>query len=78
MLHACKILYLTAVAASRITEGHDRPDLAMPGVQTQLLKQLYAVNKKIVLLVLTGGPISMTWEAANLPAIMVSHHGTQS
>lgn len=43
----------------------------MPGKQTELLKQLFAVNEKIVLLVLTGGPISMTWEAANLPAIMV-------
>lgn len=43
----------------------------MPGKQTELLKELFAVNKKVVLLVLTGGPISMTWEAANLPAIMV-------
>jgi beta-glucosidase len=50
----------------------------MPGVQTELLKQLYAANKKVVLLVLTGGPISMTWEAANLPAIMVSLHGKPS
>ena len=43
----------------------------MPGKQTELLQELFAVNKKVVLLVLTGGPISMTWEAANLPAIMV-------
>ena len=43
----------------------------MPGKQTELLKQLFAANEKIVLLVLTGGPISMTWEAGNLPAIMV-------
>ena len=53
------------------SEGHDRPDLEMPGVQTQLLKELYAANKNTVLLALTGGPISMNWEAANLPAIFV-------
>ena len=59
------------------SEGHDRPDLEMPGVQTQLLKQLHAANKKTVLLALTGGPISMNWEAENLPAIFVIWYGGQ-
>eukprot|EP01059_Diplonema_ambulator_P010942 TRINITY_DN20956_c0_g2_i1.p1 TRINITY_DN20956_c0_g2~~TRINITY_DN20956_c0_g2_i1.p1 ORF type:complete len:756 (+),score=253.23 TRINITY_DN20956_c0_g2_i1:144-2270(+) len=56
-------------------EGHDRPDLEMPGEQTNLMQQLLAVNKKTVLVVLTGGPISMNWEAENLPAIIVMWYG---
>ena len=39
-----------------------------------LLKELHAANP---LLLLTGGPISMTWEAANLPAIMTIWYGGQ-
>lgn len=33
------------------SEGHDRPDLAMPGVQTTLLKVLHAANPNIVMAV---------------------------
>lgn len=59
------------------SEGHDRPDLAMPGQQTALLKELFAVNPKIIFAVLTGGPISMNWEAEHLPAILVIWYGGQ-
>ena len=59
------------------SEGHDRPDLAMPGVQTQLLKELHAANPNVVLAVLTGGPISFGWEAETLPAIITIWYGGQ-
>jgi beta-glucosidase len=49
----------------------------MTGVHTQLIKQLHSDNKKTVLLALTGGPISMNWEAENLPAIFVIWYGGQ-
>ena len=42
-----------------------------------LLKELHAANPRTILLLLTGGPISMTWEAANLPAIMTIWYGGQ-
>eukprot|EP00750_Incisomonas_marina_P014366 INCI17645.3.p1 GENE.INCI17645.3~~INCI17645.3.p1 ORF type:complete len:471 (-),score=72.67 INCI17645.3:331-1743(-) len=57
------------------SEGHDRPDLAMPGVQTQLLQNLTAVNDKVVLALTTGGAVGMDWEAANVPAILVVWYG---
>lgn len=59
------------------SEGHDRPDLEMPGVQTQLMQALYAVNKNVVLAALAGGPISMNWEAEHLPAIVIIWYGGQ-
>lgn len=48
-----------------------------PQVQTALLKQLVAANPKTILVMITGGPSSINWEAANLPAIMVMWYGGQ-
>ena len=59
------------------SEGHDRPDLEMPGVQTQLLQRLYRANPKLVLVLVTGSPIALRWEAAHLPAILVLWYGGQ-
>eukprot|EP01062_Namystynia_karyoxenos_P059329 TRINITY_DN50774_c0_g1_i1.p1 TRINITY_DN50774_c0_g1~~TRINITY_DN50774_c0_g1_i1.p1 ORF type:complete len:790 (+),score=201.72 TRINITY_DN50774_c0_g1_i1:72-2372(+) len=59
------------------SEGHDRPDLAMPGVQTELLQKVVAANPRTVLAVTTGGPIAMNWEAANVAAIIVIWYGGQ-
>jgi len=59
------------------SEGHDRPDLEMPGMQTALLKELHAANSNVVLAVLTGGPISFGWEAKTLPAIITIWYGGQ-
>ena len=57
------------------SEGHDRPDLEMPGVQTALLKLLHAANPNVVLAMLTGGPISINWEAQNIPSILTIWYG---
>jgi len=59
------------------SEGKDRPDLELPGVQTKLLQQLYVVNPRIVFVVITGSAISFPWEAENLPAIVVMWYGGQ-
>ena len=56
-------------------EGRDRPDLKMPGQQTLLLQKLKPVAKKLLLVVMTGGPISMNWEADNIDAILLMWYG---
>lgn len=53
-----------------ISEGHDRPDLELPGEQTALLQALHATGKPVVLVLMDGGPVSINWSAANLPAIL--------
>lgn len=52
-----------------VEEG-DRTDIQMPPVQLELLKRLHALGKPVVLVVINGGPISLTWEDANLAAIL--------
>lgn len=50
--------------------GGDRVSIALPAVQTALLKELKATGKPIVFIMLTGSAIAAEWEAENLPAIV--------
>ena len=56
-------------------EGQDRPDLQMPGEQTALITRLRSATKTLILAILTGGPIAMTYEAQHADAIIVMWYG---
>ena len=51
-------------------EASCRSDLGLPGRQTELLKAVSALGKKIVLVLLNGHPLSISWEAEHVPAIL--------
>lgn len=60
-------------------EGRSRADLALPGVQQELLETVYKANPNIVLVLTNGRPLVIPWAAKNLPAIVEAWHlGTQS
>lgn len=60
-------------------EGRSRTSLDLPGVQQELLEEIYKVNKNIVLVLNNGRPLSITWADENIPAIVEAWHlGTQS
>ncbi len=42
-------------------EGHDRPDMELPGDQVTLINKVAEVNKNTVVVLNTGSPISMAW-----------------
>lgn len=42
-------------------EGHDRPNLELPGNQNELIKTVAAANPKTVVVLNTGGPVLMSW-----------------
>ena len=60
------------------TESHDRWKITMPGNQTALLQALYAVNKNVVLVLETNSSMDITWEKANIPAIIEAWYGGQA
>ena len=60
------------------TESHDRWKINLPGNQTALLQALYAVNKNVVLVLETNSSMDITWEKANLPAIVEAWYGGQA
>ncbi len=51
-------------------EGRSRTKLDLPGVQQQLLEAVYAVNKNIVLVLMNGRPLAITWADEHIPTIV--------
>ena len=60
-------------------EGRSRSKLDLPGVQQQLLEAIYKVNKNIVLVLMNGRPLAITWANEYIPAIVEAWQlGTQT
>ncbi|RYF87033.1 MAG: glycosyl hydrolase, partial [Chitinophagaceae bacterium] len=60
-------------------EGRSRAQLGLPGVQQELLEQVYKVNKNIVLVLMNGRPLAIPWADKNIPAIVEAWQlGTQT
>ncbi|MAU30297.1 MAG: beta-glucosidase BglX [Flavobacteriaceae bacterium] len=51
-------------------EGRSRTNIDLPGLQKDLLKEIKKVNKNIVLVVMSGRPLDLSWEDENIPAIV--------
>ncbi|MBD3253797.1 MAG: beta-glucosidase [Candidatus Lokiarchaeota archaeon] len=51
-------------------ESRDRSELILPGVQEDLIKEIYSIGKPIILVLINGRPLSITWERDNIPAII--------
>lgn len=51
-------------------EASSRTDLNIPDVQQELLKKLVATGKPVVLVLFAGRPMTLNWEAENVPAIL--------
>jgi beta-glucosidase len=60
-------------------EARSRAKLDLPGLQQELLEEVYSVNKNIVLVLMNGRPLVLNWHEENLPAIVEAWHlGTSS
>ena len=55
----------------------DRTSIALPAVQTAMLKELAATGKPVVFVMLTGSALAVEWEKNNLPAIVNAWYGGQ-
>ncbi|WP_298494041.1 beta-glucosidase BglX [uncultured Algibacter sp.] len=60
-------------------ESRSRTNLQLPGVQQELLEEIYKVNKNIVLVLNNGRPLALTWADKHIPAIIEAWQlGTQT
>ena len=50
--------------------GGDRTRIDLPAPQEQLLEQVYATGKPVVLVLMNGSALAVNWADANLPAIL--------
>ena len=55
----------------------DRTSIALPAVQTEMLKALKETGKPIVFVMLTGSALAVKWEADNLPVVISAWYGGQ-
>ncbi|TRX22475.1 beta-glucosidase BglX [Flavobacterium franklandianum] len=60
-------------------EARSRTNLDLPGLQQELLEEIYKVNPNIVLVLNNGRPLALPWAAKNIPAIVEAWQlGTQA
>jgi beta-glucosidase len=51
-------------------ENVDGATLEIPGAQRELIRQIHAVGKPVVLVLVNGKPFTLAWEAREIPAIL--------
>jgi beta-glucosidase len=60
-------------------EGRSRAQLNLPGLQQSLLEAVYKVNPRIVLVLMSGRPLAISWAAKHVPGILLAWQpGSQS
>lgn len=57
-------------AAEMSGESSSRTEIELPETQRNLLKALLETGKPVVLVLFTGRPLALTWEAEHIPAIL--------
>ncbi|HET8859194.1 beta-glucosidase BglX [Marivirga sp.] len=55
-------------------EGRSRANIGLPGLQKELLKEIEAINPNIVLVLMNGRPLELTWENEHIPVILEAWH----
>ena len=60
-------------------EAASRSDIGLPGVQLDLVKEMVATGKPVVVMVMAGRPMTLPWIDENVPAILNTWHlGTRA
>jgi beta-glucosidase len=59
------------------SEGFDRPSMALPAGQDELIQAVAAANRNTVVVVIAGAPIAMTSWIAKVPAVLYAWYGGQ-
>lgn len=73
------IIVSVGESATMSGEAKSRSQLQLPGVQEQLVKEMVATGKPVVVLISAGRPLVFNWIADNVPAIVYTWWlGTQA
>jgi beta-glucosidase len=69
------VIAVLGEAAAWSGEASSRSDIGIPAVQQTLLKALLAAGKPVVLVLINGRPLTLTWEDANVSTILEAWAG---
>ncbi|KAG7858801.1 hypothetical protein KL919_002866 [Ogataea angusta] len=64
-----KVVLCVGTSSDWESEGYDRPVMDLPGSQDELIQEVLKVNKNVVVVNLSGTPVTMPW-AEETPAIV--------
>ena len=64
------VLMVLGETSSMSGENRSRADITIPAVQRKLLRSVMEINENVVLVVVSGRPLVLSWEEANVPAIL--------
>lgn len=53
----------------------DLSSLDLTGVQEELVEEIYAIGKPVIVVLVTGKPFSISWIKEHIPAIVVQWYG---
>jgi beta-glucosidase len=59
-------------------KGGDRIEIGLPAPQEELLEQIHALGKPVVLVLLNGSALAVNWAAENIPAIVEAWYPGQA
>lgn len=60
-------------------EAASRSEIDLPGIQQDLIREILGTGKPVVLVLMNGRPLDLTWEDENVPAILETWFaGTQA
>ena len=69
-MNADLIIYVGGITSAQEGEMFDRDSIELPEVQEELVQELHATGKPVVMVNCSGSAIALPWEATNLPAIL--------
>lgn len=64
------VLMVLGETSSMSGENRSRADITIPAAQRRLLRSVMEVNENVVLVVVSGRPLVLSWEEANVPTIL--------
>ncbi|MDE7407639.1 MAG: glycoside hydrolase family 3 C-terminal domain-containing protein, partial [Muribaculaceae bacterium] len=62
-------------SASTSGEGIDLTEIELTGAQEQLVRRVASTGTPVVMVLVSGKPFAIPWEAENIPAILVQWYG---
>jgi beta-glucosidase len=72
--NADKVVIVLGETARQSGEGRSRVDIGFPGLQQELLEAVRKVNSNIVLVVMSGRPLVLSWAHQQIPTIVQTWH----
>jgi len=60
------------------SEGRDRSDIDLPGLQEDLIQAVYNVNPNTIVVLVNGSPVAVNWTEAHVPAILEAWYPGQA